>query len=81
MSKKSQVDTQSSLAFAGVKGAANGFQTRSRHNESDLWELENRDALKQYAQRIEKDGTAAEQLDRFLARHPEVLINKSRSAC
>lgn len=37
------------------------------------WALDNRDALEQYARQIEEEGTAAEQLQRFLAAHPEML--------
>ncbi len=33
----------------------------------NAWALENRPALEAYAQRIEQDGTAAEQLQAFLA--------------
>lgn len=37
------------------------------------WALDNRVALEQYARQIEEEGTAAEQLQRFLAEHPEML--------
>ena len=37
------------------------------------WALENREALEQYARQIEEEGTAAEQLQRFLTDHPEML--------
>lgn len=43
------------------------------YEDVDRWALENRTALEQYAQRNEKDGTAAEQLERYLAEHPEAL--------
>ena len=39
------------------------------------WALDNRDALEQYARQIEEEGTAAEQLQRFLAEHPEMLTD------
>ena len=38
----------------------------------DRWALESRLALEQYVQRNEKDGTVAEQLERFLAVHSEM---------
>lgn len=37
------------------------------HGASDAWALENGHALEAYAERIEKDGTAAAQLQAFLA--------------
>lgn len=37
------------------------------------WALDNRDALEHYARQIEEAGTAAEQLQRFLAEHPEMV--------
>ena len=43
------------------------------YQDANRWALENRLALEQYAQRNEKDGTAAEQLERYLAEHPEAL--------
>lgn len=43
------------------------------YDDVDVWALANREALEQYARRNEKDGTAAEQLDRFLAEHPDML--------
>ena len=35
--------------------------------------LENRVALEHYARQIDQEGTAAEQLQRFLAEHPEMM--------
>jgi hypothetical protein len=43
------------------------------YEEVDRWALENRVALEHYARRNEIDGTAAEQLERYLAAHPEAL--------
>jgi len=37
------------------------------------WALDNRDALEHYARQIEEHGTASEQLQRFLAEHPEMM--------
>ncbi len=37
------------------------------------WALDNRSALEHYARQIDQDGTAAEQLQRFLAEHPEMM--------
>ncbi len=39
------------------------------------WALDNRDALEHYARQIEEAGTAAEELERFLAEHPEALTD------
>ncbi|NGZ82795.1 type II toxin-antitoxin system CcdA family antitoxin [Duganella aceris] len=39
------------------------------------WSLDNRVALEDYARQIEEEGTAAEQLQRFLAEHPEMLAD------
>ncbi len=39
------------------------------------WALDNRAALEQYAQQVEEEGTAAEQLQQFLAEHPEMLTD------
>nr|WP_314625365.1 hypothetical protein [uncultured Noviherbaspirillum sp.] len=43
------------------------------YEDVDRWALENRTALEEYARRNEKHGTAAEQLERYLAAHPEAL--------
>lgn len=37
------------------------------------WALDNRDALEQYAPQVEDAVTAAEQLQRYLAEHPELM--------
>jgi hypothetical protein len=52
---------------------SDGWRPPGGYDGYDLWALENRVALEQYAERNEKDGTAAEQLERFLAEHPEIL--------
>jgi hypothetical protein len=70
MSKKSQVDRQRRLEQSGPAFAADPSQLLGGYDESERWAFENRAALKQYARRIERDGTAAAQLDRFLAENP-----------
>jgi hypothetical protein len=39
------------------------------------WASDNRVALEQYAREVEEAGTAAEQLQRFLAEHPDMLLD------
>jgi hypothetical protein len=39
------------------------------------WALENREALERYAQEVEQLGTAAEQLQRYLSEHPEIMAD------
>lgn len=46
------------------------FVPTQPHNQ---WAVENRAALEAYARRIARDGTAAEQLQQYLAEHPEAL--------
>lgn len=53
--------------------APDGWLPPGGYESCTQWALENRQALDQYAQRIEEEGTAAEQLQRFLADHPEML--------
>lgn len=36
------------------------------------WALDNREALEHYARQVEEEGTAAEQLQRYLAEHAEM---------
>jgi hypothetical protein len=79
MSRKSQVDCLSRLEQSGPKLAADRSQLLGGQERSELWAFENRAALKQYARRIERDGTAATQLDRFLAENPRLLAQKSGS--
>ena len=65
-----------------VEGSTSAASSTADHGEwrppggyedVDVWALANREALEQYARRNEKDGTAAEQLDRFLVEHPDML--------
>lgn len=39
------------------------------------WALDNRAALQHYATDVEEAGTAAEQLQRYLTEHPELLAD------
>ena len=73
MVKKSPVDRNSSPGHTAMDVTSEGWRPPGGYEESDLWARENRLALEQYAQRNEKDGTAAEQLQRFLTEHPEML--------
>lgn len=52
-----------------------GWLPPGGYDECTQWALDNRAALEQYAQLTEEEGTAAEQLHRYLAEHPEMLNN------
>jgi hypothetical protein len=73
MSKNSQADRKTSPEYSSLERTSDGWRPPGGYEESGLWALENRLALEQYAQRNEKEGTAAEQLQRFLAEHPDML--------
>ncbi|MDW5443213.1 hypothetical protein [Polaromonas sp. SM01] len=52
---------------------ADGWLPPGGYGQCTQWALDNRVALEAYAQRIAEDGTAAEQLQRYLAGHPDAL--------
>lgn len=52
--------------------ASDGWLPPGGYDGCTQWALDNREALEQYAQQVEEKGTAAEQLQRFLAEHPEL---------
>lgn len=56
-----------------VATAPDGWVPPGGYERCTQWALENREALEQYAQQVEEFGTAAEQLQRYLAEHPEIL--------
>ena len=74
MLKSVQVDRGSNVENLTIKH--DGWHPRGGYNDCNSWALENRKALEQYAQRIEKDGTATEQLERYLAEHPEMITGR-----
>lgn len=53
--------------------APDGWVPPGGYDGCTKWALDNRDALARYARQIEEEGTAAEQLRRFLDEHPELL--------
>jgi hypothetical protein len=53
--------------------APDGWVPPGGYDGCTQWALDNRDALEHYARQIEEAGTAAEQLQRFLAEHPEMM--------
>lgn len=53
--------------------APDGWLPPGGYDGCTQWALDNRVALEQYARQIEEEGTAAEELQRFLAEHPEML--------
>ncbi len=52
---------------------ADGWGPPGGYDGCTQWALDNRVALEQYARQIGEEGTAAEQLQRFLAEHPEMV--------
>ncbi len=52
---------------------ADGWLPPGGYDQCTQWALDNRVALEAYAQRIAEDGTAAEQLQQYLAGNPDAL--------
>lgn len=52
--------------------AADGWVPPGGYDGPTQWALDNREALEHYARQVEEEGTAAEQLQRYLAEHPEM---------
>ena len=52
---------------------ADGWLPPGGYEKCSKWALENRVALEVYAQHIAQYGTAAEQLQQYLASHPDAL--------
>jgi len=52
---------------ARAVAAADGWLPPGGYGACTQWALDNRAALEEYAQHVERDGTAAEQLEQFLA--------------
>lgn len=52
---------------------SDGWMPPGGYDICPRWALDNRAALANYARLIEEEGTAAEQLQRYLADHPEAL--------
>ncbi|PWF49126.1 hypothetical protein C7C56_008350 [Massilia glaciei] len=53
--------------------APDGWVPPGGYDGCTKWALDNREALEHYAREIEDQGTAAEQLQRFLDGHPEIM--------
>ncbi|MES2316982.1 MAG: hypothetical protein V4631_05760 [Pseudomonadota bacterium] len=53
--------------------APDGWVPPGGYDGCTKWALDNRDALEHYARQNEDEGTAAEQLQRFLDEHPEMM--------
>lgn len=51
---------------------ADGWLAPGGYSNASPWAVENREALEEYAARIEQHGTAAEQMQRYLAENPLV---------
>ncbi|MBA5604742.1 hypothetical protein H3H36_05125 [Duganella sp. FT3S] len=56
-----------------IMQAPDGWVPPGGYDGCTHWALDNRDALEQYARQVEEAGTAAEQLQRYLAGHPELM--------
>jgi hypothetical protein len=67
---KSRQNNESNSTARSVIGDQ-AWRPPGGEEDVDRWAPDNRTALEQYAQRNEKHGTAAEQLERFLAAYPE----------
>jgi hypothetical protein len=55
--------------------APDGWVPPGGYDGCTQWALDNRAALEQHAAQIETAGTAAEQLQRYLDEHPELLAD------
>lgn len=53
--------------------SADGWVPPGGYEACTQWALDNRAALEHYANDVEQSGTAAEQLQRYLSEHPELL--------
>ncbi len=53
--------------------APDGWLPPGNYGACTQWALDNRAALEHYARQVEAEGTAAEQLQRYLSEHPEAL--------
>jgi hypothetical protein len=51
---------------------SDGWLPPGGYTDCTEWARDNREALEHYAQQIETEGTAAEQLQQYLAEHPEL---------
>ncbi|MPQ58460.1 hypothetical protein [Duganella sp. FT27W] len=60
---------------SAIVQAPDGWLPPGGYTACTQWALDNREALEQYALRIEQEGTAAEQLQRYLAEHPELVAD------
>jgi hypothetical protein len=56
---------------SGLVQAPDGWVPPGGYDGCTQWALDNRAALEAYALQIEEEGTAAEQLQHFLAQHPD----------
>ena len=56
--------------LAPIPQSLDGWVPPGGYDSCTQWALDNREALEHYARQVEQEGTAAEQLQRFLAMHP-----------
>lgn len=68
------VATASPQAPAIVQ-APDGWVPPGNYDGCTQWALDNREALEQYSRQVDQEGTAAEQLQRFLTEHQEMMAD------
>lgn len=56
---------------AQIVQAPDGWVPPGGYDACTRWALDNREAIEAYARQTEEEGTAADQLQRFLIDHPE----------
>jgi hypothetical protein len=56
--------------------AHDGWVPPGGYDGCTQWALDNREALEHYACQVKAEGTAAEQLQRYLDEHPEMLTGE-----
>lgn len=59
-----------SAALVECASAPGGWLPPGGYTQCSQWALDNREALMVYAQQINEEGTAAEQLEKYLAQQP-----------
>ncbi len=69
------IDAAASSQTPQAVPAPDGWLPPGAYDTCTQWALDNRVALEQYAREVEEAGTAAEQLQRFLAEHPDMLLD------
>ena len=61
-----RLEASASHGPSQIVQSSDGWLPPGGYDDCTRWTLDNREALEQYARRVEEEGTAAEQLQRFL---------------